>query len=630
VGRIVAYLIGTAGHVDHGKTSLIAAMTGIDADRLPEEKARGLTIDLGFAYIDLPGLGRVGIVDVPGHERFIKNMLAGASGVDVALLCIAADEGVKPQTIEHLQVLTLLEARCMVVALTKTDIASSERRKEAAAEVAELLVQTRFQGAQVVPVSAKTGEGMEAIVEALRSAIGSLGPRADAGVGWFMPIDRVFTVAGHGTVITGTLARGEVSSGAEALVMPGGSKVRIRGIQTYGQKAERAEAGQRTALNISGARRESLKRGQAIGSADALHETRCLNVRLTTVAEIKHGDRIRAHIGAGEFIGKLFLFDNAPGVAQLRLESPVACSLGQSLVLRNYSPPTLIAGGEITTPNATLRRKGDPAAGSLANPSRGGSLEERLFDEIASHPLGADTAAICEAVGQSPQALGDAFERLKAEGKAYSFAGRWLAREAYSPVAESVRAALERIHGRNPSSSAIPRADALSASGLGWSAKAFERLIAKMADDGLLVANPNGLRHPEFVFSLTPRQVELLDKVVAEMRRHGAIAAEPAQLAAAVGAPPQAIAEILRLGREAGRVVVLDGVFHYAKETLDELACTVRKLAPSFTVSQFRDLTGSTRKFALPLLQYLDEAKVTRRVGEVRIVLESEPAKPVS
>jgi selenocysteine-specific elongation factor len=619
---LMAYLIGSAGHVDHGKTTLIAALTGIRADRLPEEKARGMTIDLGYAFIELDGIGRVSIVDVPGHERFIKNMLAGASGVDVAMLCVAADEGVMPQTREHFQILRLLEAGSMVVALTKIDMVDEDSIAIAELDVAQLLDGTEFAGAPIVRVSAHSGEGLDELRLKLKEAIAGLGPR-DLGRTWFLPIDRVFTVEGHGTIVTGTLASGRVSEGEEGELMPGSHRVRIRSVQTHGEKSSSAEAGMRTALNVSGVRKETIHRGQAMGSMGSLFESECINVRLAPVEKIQHSERVRVHLGTGEYIGRVFLFDNAPDHAQLRLEESAACARGQRAVIRKYSPPTILAGAEIVTPNAKPRRKNDTDISELLKQetSTEAGLSERILSVVNRNALGVSTDRVCEALGETPQSLGTAFEELKATGKAIGFAGVWVSEQHYRGLADRVNVTLETLHSEKPQSAGLPKSQVLAESGIGWPAKSFDRLLAKMAEDDLLVVKGSGIAHSGHRIVLNEKQEQLLSRVIAAMVNAGASAPSANDLSLSVGAPVQAIEEMLRLGVETGQILRVDDGIYYPPEVMDSLREKLRSFGKPFTVAQFRDATQTTRKFALPILQYFDENRFTKRLGDERIVI---------
>lgn len=618
----MAYLLGTAGHVDHGKTTLLAALTGIDADRLPEEKARGMTIDLGFAWIDLPEIGRVSIVDVPGHERFIKNMLAGASGVDVALLCVASNEGVMPQTREHFQILRLLEARSLIVALTKCDLTSEEEQEIAELDVRDLLAGTPFENAPILRVSAQTGQGIQELKVAISDTLRALGDRPMSEKDWFLPIDRVFTVAGHGTVVTGTLARGKVRVGAEAEVLPGNLRARVRSIQVHGQPADIVEAGRRTAINLTGVKKEDLHRGQAVAAPGCLAETQILNVRLTPVADLKHGQRVRLHIGSGEFIGKLFLFDHAPGFGQLRLEEPVACARGQRAVLRRYSPPDLLAGAEVVTPNATKRRKNDRAVAELLAGREEGDDSERIYGELTRHPLGIETRDVCEALGATAQTLGDAFERLLNDGRARSFAGMWVADKHLGEVRGVVEEALARLHAQHPSRPAIQKSDLLAETNLGWSAKAFDRLIQYLDEAGAVVLHAGDVRLPDFRVSLSEKQEQLLQRVLGAMEKAGAAAPSVADLANDLRVPPQAVEEMIRLGLSAGKMVKVDEGLIYSTNTIEQLKRKAREIGPRFTAAAFRDATGSSRKYVIPLLEYFDSTRFTRRVGDERVIVE--------
>lgn len=618
----MAYLLGTAGHVDHGKTTLLAALTGIDADRLPEEKARGMTIDLGFAWIDLPDIGRVSIVDVPGHERFIKNMLAGASGVDVALLCVASNEGVMPQTREHFEILRLLEARSVVVALTKCDLTDREEQEIAEMDVREFLADTSFVDSPIVRVSAQTGEGVEELKATLGETLRSLGERPMSEKDWFLPIDRVFTVAGRGTIVTGTLARGKVRVGAEAEVLPGNLRARIRSIQVHGQPADAVEAGRRTAINLTGVKKEDLHRGQAVAAPGCLAETQIVNVRLTPVADLKHGQRIRLHIGAGEFIGKLFLFDHAPGFGQLRLEAPIACARGQRAVLRRYSPPDLLAGAEVITPNATKRRKNDRSITDLLVGRDESDDSERIYAELMRHPHGVETSEVCEALGATPQALGESFERLLQDRRASSFAGMWVADEHIAGVTRAVTEALRSLHERNPGQPAIRKSVLLVETGLGWGAKAFDRLIQFLDAAGDVVLHAGGVRLPDFRVQLSERQEQLLERVLEAMERAGAAAPSASDIANELRVPPQAVEEMVRLGLSAGKMVKVDEGLIYSVKTIEQLKQKAREIGPRFTAAAFRDATGSSRKYAIPLLEHFDSIRFTRRVGDERVIVE--------
>ncbi len=620
----MAYLIGTAGHVDHGKTTLIAALTGIDADRLPEEKARGMTIDLGFAYLDLEGIGRVSIVDVPGHEKFIKNMLAGASGVDVALLCVSADEGVMAQTKEHFEILKLLEAKKLIVAITKTDLVDSESIELVKLDIASLLEHTPFNNVPIIEVSAKKGIGLENLKNEIKTAILSLGNRNISEDEWFMPIDRVFTSQGHGTVVTGTLAMGTVKKGSNCEILPGKILAKIKNIQVHGTNKDTAEAGQRVAINLSGIKNELLHRGQSIGSVGVLTESNCVNIRLVRLKNIKHGERIRIHIGTGEFLGKVFLFDNCEQIAQLRLEETIACTLGQRVVLRKYSPPYILAGGEIITPSATQRRKNDKTIQNLISINNSNSVlsdEERILQETEKHPEGIKTEELCELIGKSTQALGNAFEKLKKDRQIMGFAGIWLSPKNYHNLSQRTKQQLMNLHAKHDKELGIKKEVLLNALQLSWNSKMFDRFISQLNEEGNVILHGSLVMHPEHKIKINEKQKLLLEKISQVMNDKGVSAPTSEEISTILNIPKHAVEEIWRIGLAMQVFIKIGDNFIYTTDTLQQIIKTVKQLAPKFTVAQFRDATGSSRKYAVPILEYLDEIKITRRSGDERLVL---------
>lgn len=616
----MARLIGTAGHVDHGKTTLIQALTGIDADRLPEEKARGMTIDIGFAYADLPGVGRVSIVDVPGHERFLTNMLVGALGIDVALLVVAADESVMPQTREHFQILELLPVQKMVVAMTRADLADSETRQIARAEIEELLSPTRFANSPILEVSAVTGEGMEALKASLAEAMAS--PDAPTKGPWYLPIDRVFTVKGHGCVVTGTLAQGTVKVGEKAYLEPGHHEVRVRSVQSHGETAESGEKGRRTALNLVGVKTEDVRRGMAVGEQGALFETSVLDAKMRWSIPPKHGMRIRASIGADESIGKLFLTDHQPDLAQMRLESNVACALGQPIIVRRYSPPDVLGGGRIVVPQAKVRRKSEKA---MIVESGGGDAEA-ILHALQDNPNGLTTEEICRRLGKSPQALGDVFESLRKEQKIAGFAGLWYESSSFLKSVARFLGALKELHDEKPMQSLQPREAVMKRAGLNWSGKSLDRILAALAGSGKLRVEGTGVRLPSFKIALSDKQRAFLDRVVTSLDQAGANPPGATELASTLHAPPQAIEEILRLGVEAGEVIrVAEGIF-FSPNQLDSLKKKVREMGSKglFTAAEFRDAVGTSRKYAIPLLEHFDAVRLTMRVGDKRALVKAD------
>ncbi len=611
----MAKLIGTAGHVDHGKTSLIAALTGIDADRLPEERRRGMTIDIGFAHIEIPGIGKVSIVDVPGHEKFLTNMLVGALGMDVALLCVAADESVKPQTREHLQILDLLPVEKLVVALTRADLADETMRAISREETEGLLEETRFARSPIVDVSAITGEGLELIRAELAKALEDADQRLAKGA-WYLPIDRAFNVKGHGAVVTGTLGQGKVSVGDRAIIVPGMAECRVRGIEWHDDPQDFSEKGRRTALNLGGVKLEAVQRGQAVGAEGSLFETKLLDARVRWLVPAEHGLRVRVALGSADAIGRVFLNDKDLAIAQIRLERPVAAAQGQPLIIRRYSPPDLLGGGRVLVPVAKPRRKTEKA---VAVDDRV-SLERQVLTLVSDSEAGMLTEELCRLLGKSPQQLGEDLEKLKHKRQLLGFAGLWLSPERYGVAAGELVRVLEKLHREKPTRAGLPRDQVVQASGLAWSGKPLERILAKLADDGRIKILGNEIAKADFFVEIVGRQRELLDRVKQELQREGINVQPPEELARSLGVPPQAVSQILAIGIQAGEIIRISESIYYTSDQIEQLKALVRELGNKgpFTAAEFRDRSHSSRKYSIPLLEYFDTIRLTTRVGDSR------------
>ncbi|MGV3616264.1 MAG: selenocysteine-specific translation elongation factor [Fimbriimonas sp.] len=613
----MAKLIGTAGHVDHGKTTLIKALTGIDADRLPEEKRRGMTIDVGFAHVDLPGHGRVSIVDVPGHERFVHNMLVGALGIDVALLCVAADDAVMPQTREHFHIIDLLPVDRLVVALTRSDLAEGEIRELARADIEELIQNSRFAGSPVIETSATTGQGLEALRQALSAALSTSNSAHPATAPWYLPIDRAFTVRGHGVVVTGTLAQGRIRLGETGFLQPGNREVRVRGIQIHGEAASESESGRRTALNLSGAKLEDIRRGMALGAPGALFETTAFDARVRWLGEVKHGMRVRVSIGAEEAMAKVFLNDEEPDLVQIRLEHPVAAAMDQPLIVRRYSPPDLLGGGRVVVPQARKRRKNERAEVVQAK-----DLEEAILEALSGEPKGLPTDEVCRRLGQTTQTLGSPFERLLASGRVRGFAGLWMSPEAYEEGTKRFLAAVETLHSRQPTVATVPRERAVHLAGLGWAGKALDRIVADLVEQRLIAASGTAIRLRDFRPQLTPRQRQFLDRVKGELETETVNVPGAHEIAKRVGTPPQAVEEILKVGVQAGELVEVGEGVYYTPPQIEALMTQVREMTKgrSFGAGELREELGTSRKYMIPLLEHFDAIRFTIRVGDNRKV----------
>lgn len=606
----MAKLIGTAGHVDHGKTTLIRALTGIDADRLPEEKRRGLTIDIGFAHMAVPGHGDVSIVDVPGHERFVTNMLVGAMGMDIVLLCVAADEGVMPQTEEHFQVVQLLPCQSLVVVLTRRDASDDDTTGLVREQVAGLLAGTRFEGCPIVEVSAKTGEGLETLRQLIKDELDKPAPSHD-GL-WILPVDRVFTRPGHGTVVTGTLMRGKAKPGEACVVLPGGHKTKIKNLQAHGEQTSQAEFGQRTAVNLTGIDLEKVERGSVVCQPGAAFETTCLDAKLVWHKDPKHGARVRVSLGADEVIGKVFLNDNDPSLAQFRLERATVAATGQSLIVRQYSPPVVLGGGAVTVPEAKRRSKQAKVDGDAA--SLVGLVENSLG--------GLPTQEIARRLGLSESVLAQQFESEKTAGRLLGFAGLWFTPHSFDASSQQLLGALQGLHDSKPDRATLPREEVVKAAGLNWTGKPLDRIVTRLAEDGRLFVDGTLVRLPAHRATLPERQQVLLSRVVAMLDAAGVNVPNLNEIAEALHVPIHAVRDIVRVGWECGQLVRLDENIVYSTAFFDQLGASVaeRYRGKRFTAAQFREDFATSRKYTIPILEHFDSRGITLRQGDERVV----------
>ncbi|HET6456081.1 MAG TPA: selenocysteine-specific translation elongation factor [Armatimonadota bacterium] len=603
--------IGTAGHVDHGKTTLIKALTGIDTDRLKEEKERGMTIDLGFASLDLPNGTHAGIVDVPGHERFIKNMLAGAGGVDLALLVIAADESVMPQTIEHLEILQLLEVKRGVIALTKPDLVDADWIEVVIEDVRKALAGTFLADAPITPVSSTTGLGIPELLAAIQEA--SEGGEARDSSGPFrLPVDRVFTLTGFGTVVTGTLVAGTVKVGDAAEIRPKGLKTRVRQVQVHGRKVDTASAGSRVAMNLAGLEVAEIERGDVCATPETLKASRLFDLRLTLLKSakpLKSGTRVRFHIGTAELLGRLTLLDrdeikpDDQAFAQFRSESPSAAARGDRFVIRSYSPMTTIGGGVIIEPNARRHRRFDAAAISVLETSAKGSPEELLEQELKQSATGKTSSGT------------ELIESLKQKGKVIELpGGRFIHASVLMGHEEKIRATLQAFHEKNPLKLGMPKEELRITAAKVFDSKGFSSLLDYMAQAGEVSMTDTSVSLAGREISLTREQQSTADRILGELRKAELNVPSPTELG------PR---DILDLLVQRGDIIKVTQDLYFHRETIEQAERTVRDYIASngkITVSEFRDTTGSTRKYALPILEYFDSRKITRRMGDFRVL----------
>jgi selenocysteine-specific elongation factor len=623
-------IIGTAGHVDHGKTALIKRLTGIDTDRLPEEKQRQLSIDLGFAYFDLPSGLRAGIVDVPGHERFVKNMLAGATGMDLVLLVVAADEGVMPQTMEHRDILALLGIQHAIVALTKIDLAEPDWLDVVEHDVRAALRGTPFAAAPIVRISSTTGEGFDELTETIDQLYARVPPRDVSGPARLW-IDRVFSVRGFGTVTTGTLSRGRLAVDDTVELLPQQSPMRIRALQVHGESVEAVTAAQRVAVNLSRTEATAIARGNLIAAPGSMQPTSMLDVRLQLLPSVgkplPNRTRVRLHIGTAEIMARVLLLDRdalAPAdscLAQLRLEGVTAASAQDHFVIRSYSPATTIGGGQIIDPYPRRHRRYDGGAIAHLRFAEEGSprdLVEQALRDAGHIPLTAHDLArrMQRDVGDLQAVLGE----LADAGHARRLAapGAYLHRQHYDAVTTNVVRTLEDYHARHPLKLSMPKSQLQAAVG-SVSSPLVEDVLSHLRQEGRVAAHPGGLRLASHDVRLTPEQEAIARRMAAAVRRREFAPLTRDQLLH--GAPDDS-APLLDLALDAGTLVEVGG-FIYHKDTIERakklVGDHVARHGP-FSVSQFRDLVQSSRKFVVPLLEHLDRTGFTRRQGDLRVL----------
>ena len=620
-------VVGTAGHIDHGKTALVRRLTGVDTDRLPEEKKRGISIDLGFAPLVTPAGVHVGIVDVPGHERFVKNMLAGVGGIDLVLLVIAADEGVMPQTREHLAIVQLLGIARGIVVLTKSDLVEREWLDEIARDVRALLAATPLASAPLVEFSAITRAGQAELLAAMDAQLAGVAGRAtDAPAR--LPVDRVFTVEGFGTVVTGTLWRGTIRTGDSLELLPAGNAVRVRRVQVHGVTVDEARAGQRTALALHGVAKEQVARGDWVVAPASLRASSVLDVRFELLPdyprEWKAATRVRFHLGASEIIGRLVLLEGsglAPGgsaLAQVRLEKPAVPARGDRFVIRSYSPSRTVGGGTVIEPLAQKRRRRGGGLESLAV-HESGSLEARLLERLAAESTLVSTAVLAKAVGDSEASVAAALGRLAGGGEIVApVEGRWLSRPHWSAAQEAITREVAAYARKYPARYGVPKGELKSGLKATLDGALFDAAFDSMVAAGKVELRGERVRPAGEPWEPPAEMVAALEKVEAELEAAGLAVPETAAWQGKLGA---AGAEVLSLGYFLGRLVRVSQEFTYTARQLESLRA---KLASHFekkaalTVADFKELSGVSRKYAVPLLEHGDRVGWTVRAGDER------------
>lgn len=626
-------IIGTAGHIDHGKTVLVKALTGRDTDRLAEEKERGISIDLGFAPLELSDGSIAGIVDVPGHENFVRNMLAGATGVDLAMLVVASDDGVMPQTREHLAILDLLGVRRAVVAVTKADLVDEEMLGLVEDEVGELLEGTALEGSPVVHVSGVTGQGIDELRAELERQAAQVRLK-DEALPPRLPIDRVFTLRGIGTVVTGTLWSGAIENNSQMELLPSRKPTRVRGLQVHDSDREVAYAGERVALNLAGVAREEVRRGDVLTAPGYMRPAYMLDARVTLLRDwvrpLKRGTRLRFHHGTREVLGRIYPLDTdkvEPGQAvpaQLRLESTVVCAPGDRFVLRSYSPVTTIGGGRVIDSNPAKHRVSDPGAVSEFEELESGDPGRIVAVHLARAGRPVSVRGLLLASSLPPVTVEEGLKRLEAGGLAMILGDKkshsYLYEPHYRAAVEDILEFLAGFHQAKPLADGMAKETLKKKVLSAWDARSSDALLDMMAGKDEIEMDGKVVRLAGSGAAVTGAEESLIKGVVARIAGNAVSPPTLSELAAELGQDKRTLSELLAIAEKEKKVVRVSPELFFAPAAIAEIEGELRASAGAqgITVSDFKNAIGTSRKYALPLLEYFDRTRVTVRVGDLR------------
>lgn len=616
-------ILGTAGHIDHGKSSLVKALTGIDPDRLKEEKERGITIDLGFAYLNYPDGLTIGIVDVPGHERLVRNMLAGAAGIDMVLFVIAADEGIMPQSREHLAICNLLRIKSGLIALNKADLVEPEWLELVKEEIRDFVKGSFLEGADIIPVSAKTGLNIELLKEKIREIALRI-PKKPSGGAFRLPIDRVFTLKGFGTVVTGTAISGSVKLDDQVEILPSGLKTRIRNIQSHGKPITEGVAGQRLALNLQGIEKEELERGDVVVRPDTFRPTRLLNVKIELLGNsppLKNRSLVHLHIWTSEAIARLILFDRdelKPGtwcLAQLRLDRDIVTSAEDRFVIRRISPLDTIGGGMVLDPYPSRKRYPELIE-DLSLLEKAG-LDEKIALKI-KRSKGFPKKELYGWINRESREIEDAVKVLKEKAEVIEIDGMLFHKASIEEIKKKLIETVKEFHNKNPLKPGIQKEELRTAFGI--EQKVFDYIIEKTPE---IIRDGEYLRLREFKTKAV--DPSLKERILKEIKKGAFQPPLKEELAEIINIDSRKLDDILRLLNQEGLLERINDSFYISKESHIELFKRLKEFfsrKKEMTVADFRDMLQTTRKYAIPLLEYLDSRKVTMRVGDVRKLLK--------
>jgi len=628
-------IIGTAGHIDHGKTTLISALTGEDTDRLDEEKERGISIDLGFTGLELADDIKAGIIDVPGHEKFVKNMLAGAGGVDIALLVVAADEGVMPQTREHLAIMELLEVEKGVIAISKADLVEAEWLELVREDIRDQLAESFMAEAPMVTVSGEEETGLDELREKLLQAAREV-PAKDDGGNIYLPVDRVFTLTGHGTIVTGTLIRGTLNKDEEVMIYPRGKEARVRSMQVHNQSRSAVKPGERVGVNLAGVDKDEVDRGDVLATAGSLQRTSQVDARLNLLPSaplvVEHGTRIRFHIGANEVIGRVYLIDQEElypgesGLVQYRLEDEIVARHLESYVVRRYSPMTTIGGGRVIEDKPPRRRRFDEEAIKELEIKESGTPQERTLLHLQLEQRPMDLQELIQKTGFSRQHLQEILPELADSGEVIELSryqsSRWLASSVEEEMEEETVEIIEEYHREYPLRRGIGREELRSQLSFEVNSNELREITEHMSDEDLLKIEEEYISLFEFEVEFSGEAEEIREEILREFDDNPYTPPDINEIKDELDEfDAHLVEEVLRSLEERDELVRLNEEVYLSADSVRkarERLVEYLQENESIELAEFRDMLESTRKYTLPLLEYFDQQEVTERRGDER------------
>ena len=637
MSEIEHVIVGTAGHIDHGKTLLVKALTSIDADTLAEEKRRGITIELGFVFMETPGHRKqIVFIDVPGHEKLVKTMVAGASNIDLALLVIAADEGVSLQTKEHFEILQLLGIRKGIIAFTKSDLVNQDRIRELKKEVKNFVKGSFMEDASILPVSSVSGSGIEELKKALMDLGNKVGKRHDSGI-FRMPVDRVFTMKGFGTVIAGTMLSGEVKEGECIEIFPDGIEAKVRGIQVHHHKVGRSVIGRRTALNLQDVKKEMLKRGQCAGEPGSLRPTHRLDARLRLLKSyskpMKNRTRVRLHVGTAEIISRLVLLENdvvLPGhdaLVQFVLEAPSVAMPGDRFVIRTFSPLMTIGGGEILDASPEKHKRFDSRTVERLQ-KLGGDITEAVEQIVLSSGMRpVSLFQIRGKIGESEDLIQKSLENLTNTGEIVKISGtkepNYLHKESYRELEKTLKSSVLTYLERNPHRTFMPYEE-LRSKFLEWTyGTTFKTILDGLVEKGILKCKDSEVSLVGYEAKLKPRDREIVERIEREFQKGGFASPVEEALRQKLGLNPREFKNLLHSLFQKGVLVRLSDKVVYHSDFVEKARLAILQYlekCPNITVAELRDILKLSRKYATAILEYFDRIGLTKRDKDVHIL----------